>query len=81
MIFRLTSFLNVPVFVVTLAIGIFLVYLGTGGDKRKIYVYPTPETVAAIQYKDRAGTCFGYTQTKVKCPADEKEISKIPIQS
>jgi hypothetical protein len=74
------KYINVPVFLVTLAIGLFFVYLGTS-DMRKIYVYPTPENVEILQYKDKANSCFRFDQTEVDCPTDASKISKIPVQS
>jgi hypothetical protein len=50
-------------------------------DTRKIYVYPTPENVSKLQYRDKANTCFSMTQTEVKCPKDESKITKIKAQN
>jgi nicotinate-nucleotide adenylyltransferase len=47
----------------------------------KIYVYPTPDNVDNIQYKDATGTCFSVEQTKVSCPKDNVMISKLPAQN
>jgi len=74
------KYINVPVFLITLAIGLFFVYLSTS-DMRKIYVYPTPENVDILQYKDKTNSCFKMNQTEITCPADASQISKIPIQS
>ena len=49
-------------------------------DLRTIYVYPTPENVSILQYKDKTGTCFSFKQEEVECPQDENEISKVPAQ-
>jgi len=76
---NLVKFINVPVFLISLAIGIFVVYT-TLGDSRKIYVYPTPENVDLIQYRDKTGICFGFEQKEVVCPKDESKIAKIPAQ-
>jgi hypothetical protein len=46
--------------------------------KRVIYVYPKPDNVDSIQYKDSTGTCFDVVQQKVKCGSD---ISTIPPQN
>lgn len=73
------KFINIPVFLVSLAIGFFFVYI-FNPEKRKIYVYPTPENVDTIQYKDKSGTCFEFKNKKVGCPTNESEISKIPPQ-
>jgi hypothetical protein len=73
------KFINVPVFIVSLAIGLFLVYLYVP-DKRHIYVYPTPETVDLLQYRDQAGNCFHFTQSEVECPDNPKDIARLPSQ-
>lgn len=79
--FKLSAFINIPAFIISLSIGILFVYLGNEGESRQIFVYPSPENSNILQYKDRAGTCFQYKQTKVSCPSNPKDISKIPIQS
>lgn len=76
----LTSFINIPVFIISLSVGMFAVYITTNDESRKIYVYPTPENIHLIQYKDSAGTCFKYKQTKMSCPSNPKDISIIPVQ-
>jgi len=73
------KFINIPAFILSLAIGIFLVYIFVS-DERKIYVYPTPENINKIQYKDKTGTCFSIKQKQMECPSDESLISKIPVQ-
>ena len=75
----LLKFINIAVFIISLAVGLFFVYIYSN-DKRKIYVYPTPDNVDTIQYKDQTGTCFEFKDTKVACPKKESEISKIPAQ-
>lgn len=77
---NLSKYIHFPVFLISLAIGIFFVYIFEN-DNRTIYVYPTPDNVDTIQYKDATGTCFSVKQTKVKCPKDDIMISKLPVQS
>ena len=72
-------YINIPVFVVSLEIAVFFVYI-YNPDKRKIYIYPTPDNVDTVQYKDSTDTCFEFKQTKTKCPTKSSEISKIPAQ-
>lgn len=74
------KYINIPAFLISLAIGIFFVYV-TVPDMRKIYVYPTPENVDTVQYKDKTNSCFEFKQEKVSCPINESSISKIPPQS
>jgi hypothetical protein len=76
----LTKFINIPVFIISLAIGLFFVYIW-GAELKTIYVYPTPENSGKIQYKDNADNCFVYEATQVNCPADSSKIKAIPIQS
>jgi len=73
-------FIRIPVFIVSLAIGLLFVYI-FNPDKRKIFVYPSPENVNNIQYKDSTGACFEFKQTKLKCPEKESDISKVPAQT
>ena len=74
------KYINVPIFLVSLALGIFFIYI-TMPDMRKIYVYPTPENIDILQYRDKTYSCFHFKQKEVTCPNNEKDISKIPVQS
>lgn len=80
MIPNFMKYINVPIFLVTLAIGLFMVYVTTP-DVRKIYVYPTPENIDILQYRDKTDSCFNFKQKEVSCPSNENQISKIPVQS
>ena len=76
----LLKYINIPVFIASLAIGIFLVYVYVP-EERTIFVYPTPENTGLVQYRDIAGNCFHFKQEEVECPSDSSKISKIPAQS
>jgi hypothetical protein len=76
----LSNYINIPLFIASFAIGIFAVYISDNSEMRKIHVYPTPENIDLILYKDDAGSCFKFKQTKVTCPKNEKDITKIPVQ-
>ena len=73
------KYINLPVLIISFAIGIFAVYI-TVPDKKKIMVYPSPDNVQYIQYKDKAGNYFQFRESKQTCPKDAKDISKIPCQ-
>ena len=51
-----------------------------GPEMKTIYVYPTPQNIGKIQYKDVAGNCFTYSSKEVKCP-DDNHITSMPVQS
>ena len=71
--------INIPAFLVSLAIGLMFVYLFQP-ELSVIYVYPTPDNQEKIQYKDKAGNCFKFNSEEVKCPYDKTTIKNIPIQ-
>lgn len=71
--------INIPVFLISLAVGIIFVAVFSP-DRRTIYIYPTPENVDTIQYKDAANNCFEFVQTKKTCPTSSSKISEVPIQ-
>ena len=77
---NLLKFINIPVFIISLAFGLLAVYI-TAPDNRKIIVYPTHENVDSIQYRDKAENCFSVEEQEVNCPSDSSKISKLPIQS
>jgi hypothetical protein len=76
----ISKYINIPLFLISLAFGIFAVYI-TMPDMRKIYVYPTPDNIDILQYRDKTDSCFHYKQKEVSCPKDESKISKIPVQT
>lgn len=71
----LFKYLNIPVFIISLAVGLFFVYVYSD-EKRKIMVYPTPDNVNTLQYRDQSGTCYEFKEKEVKCPANEADIAK-----
>jgi len=76
----LSKYINVPVFILAVIIGIVVMYV-TMPDTRKIFVYPSPENIDILQYRDKTGSCFTMKQTEVPCPKNEKDIAKIPVQT
>jgi hypothetical protein len=76
---NLFKFINIYVFIISFAVGMFMVYT-TFDTTRKIYVYPTPENVELLQYRDKTNTCFRFKQKEVACPKDSNAISKMKAQ-
>lgn len=76
----LGRFISLPLFLISLAVGLFFVYI-LGPDMKVIYVYPTNDNVNSIQYKDNADNCFAFEANEVKCPTDISKINIIPVQT
>ena len=75
----LGKYINFPVFLLSLAIGILFVYLFQP-ELNVIYVYPTPDNENKILYKDKTDNCFKFNAEEVECPDDKTKIKNIPIQ-
>ena len=75
----LLHYISIPVFLISFTVGIFFIYI-LGPEMKKIYVYPSPETVGKILFKDKAENCFYFEEQDIKCPTDSTLISAIPIQ-
>lgn len=71
--------ISVPLFIISLSFGLFLVYI-TSPRPDIIYVYPTPDNLEKLQYKDKAGNCFSFNSREVSCPTDKSKIRKYPVQ-
>jgi len=71
------KFISWPVFIVSLAIGLLFVYI-YGEDIKPIYIYPTPDNIEQLLYKDKADNCFEFKSTEIKCTDDAKNI---PMQT
>jgi len=76
----LFNYISLPIFVISFAIGLLFVYM-FGPETKTIYVYPTPENVDKILYKDKANNCFQFEEETIDCPSDPTKITDIPIQT
>ncbi len=74
------NYISLPTFLISFAIGLLFIYL-MGPEMKTIYIYPSPENVDKLLFKDKADNCFYFEEENVECPKDENLISKIPIQS
>ena len=74
------NYISIPVFLISFAIGLFFVYI-LGPEMKTIYIYPTPENVNKILFRDKASNCFKFEEQVVDCPKDGTLISSIPIQN
>jgi len=76
---NIMKFINVRVFIASLLIGLIAVYIYVP-EMRRIYVYPTPDNINRILYKDKADNCFSLESKEIKCPSDSSKITTIPVQ-
>ena len=73
------NYISLPVFLISFAVGIYFIYI-LGPEMKTIMIYPSPENVDKILFKDKADNCFSFEETEVECPRDDSLISQIPIQ-
>jgi len=76
----LLNYISIPAFLISFTIGLFFVYI-LGPQTKTIYIYPTPENVDKVLFKDKAENCFYFEEEIVECPTDKSKISSIPIQN
>ena len=75
----LLNYISLPVFLISFAVGIFFVYI-LGPELRTIFIYPSPENVDKVLFKDNADNCFTFNPIEVDCPSDISLIHAPPIQ-
>ena len=75
----LFKYISLPVFIISFAIGLLFVYM-LGPEQKTIYIYPTPENVDKMLFKDKANNCFRFEEESIDCPSDPSKISDIPMQ-
>ena len=76
----LFDYISLPVFLISFAIGLLFIYV-LGPESKTIYIYPTPENVDKILFKDKADNCFHFEEHEIECPTDVTKISEIPVQA
>jgi hypothetical protein len=75
----LFKIIDVRIFLITLALGLFYIYI-TDEYKKIIIIYPTPDNVKTTQYKDKTDNCFTYDLNEVKCPKDDDKYFDVKMQ-
>ena len=74
------KYISLPIFLASFVIGLLCVYF-LGPEQKKIFIYPTPENVDKVLFKDKANNCFYFDPKTIECPKDESLISKTPMQT
>jgi len=73
----LSKYIDLKVFLISFAIGIFCVYV-SGNDLKVVHIYPQPGKT--VHYKDKSGQCFDYSASEVACPKIPFMTNSIPVQ-
>ena len=73
------KFINVPLFITSLAIGLFVVYISMP-PTQITYVYPNTDNEDKILYNDKADNCFKFESHEVECPQDVSKIRSYQVQ-
>ena len=75
----LFKFIDLRIFFFSLVVGLLFVYIVVP-ETRTVYVYPTPENVDDILYRDKTGQCFQMKEKQVMCPSNDAHIYKVSPQ-
>jgi len=70
------KFIDFRIFLITLAIGLFYIYIA-GGNKKILIIYPTPDNIHEYQYKNKENNCFSYELNEVTCPTDSNLLHNV----
>lgn len=74
------NYISIPTFLISFAVGIIFLYI-LGPEIKTIYIYPSPENVHKVLFKDKANNCFNFEEEVVECPTNTSLIEKIPMQT
>lgn len=72
--------ISLPIFLVSLAIGLLLVYLSEP-EYKNVYIYPNPDNINKYQWMDNAKNCYEWQQSDTLCPDNPEQIHQIPLQN
>ena len=70
------KYINIKVIIISFIIGLIYIYI-SDDYKKIIYMYPTPDNVDTLQYKDKTDHCFQFSAKLVNCDNTSKHI---PVQ-
>lgn len=73
------SIVRWPIFFISLAVGLFFVYM-VQPKYKEVLVFPTPENINKVQYMDNSSTCYEFEEQEIACPANKEEIENYHVQ-
>jgi len=76
---KITKYINLKYLLLSFIVGLIAVYL-VSEENRIVYIYPTPENVDLMLYRDKANQCFAFEHTEVTCPNNPLDIARVPVQ-
>ena len=71
--FPIFKYISLPVFLASFFFGLFFMML-YGVEEDPIYLYPSPDNIYDIVYKDKAESCYVYRTIMTKCTSESKTI-------
>ena len=80
MLYYMIKFIYFPLLIFSFMIGLLYNYLSKP-ELKKIYVYPTPDNIGKLQYKDLLNNCFSFKYKKLDCnQVNQNNLMNIPLQ-
>jgi len=76
---KIFKYISFKIFLVSFLIGLVFTYI-IGPENKKVYVYPSQQTIDRAIFQDKANQCFLYKEESIECPINKDNISTIPIQ-
>lgn len=65
--------IKIHVLIISFVLGILAMQI-VMPERQTVMVYPTPDNVQDLQYKDKVGNCFVPIETEVDCAGKFEEI-------
>jgi len=73
------KYISWRVFFISFLLGLLFMYV-MGPNTKTVFIYPSPENVNDILFRDNSNKCFKFHMIDTVCPAEQQKIKDIPIQ-
>lgn len=70
--------LNPFVFIVSFAVGLFIVYIFAPAPT-VVIKFPSPSNAGKVVYRDKSDNCYVFKAESSECPADKSKIKEQPL--